>query len=145
MLDLHDRKILERLAVDARISLKQLAGHVGLSSPSTSERLRKLEERGVIERYGVELNPKLLGHAVQAIVRIRPLPGRSGLVGELLADIAQVGECDRVTGDDCFVARVFVTSIEQLDEVMQPVADHAETSTAIVKSQVVRRRAPPLS
>jgi Lrp/AsnC family transcriptional regulator, leucine-responsive regulatory protein len=112
---------------------------------STSERLRRLEERGVIRAYTVELEPKLLGHVLQAIVRVRPLPGRLRVVQELIESMPEIVECDKVTGDDCFVARLFARSMEHLDELVERLAVEATTSTAIVKGQLIARRPPPIA
>lgn len=145
MLDQVDRRILEVLAKDARASLKHLAGEVDLSSPSVSERLRRLEERGVIGGYACQIDPAALGYTLQAIVRVRPLPGKQHIVGKLIEDTPEICECDKVTGDDCYVVRLFARSIDELDGIVDRLADKAETSTAIVKSQLVRRRLPPLT
>jgi Lrp/AsnC family leucine-responsive transcriptional regulator len=144
MIDEIDQKIIEALADNARLTIKELAQQVGLSSPSASERLRRLEERGVIARFTVDLDLRAIGYPLQAIVRIRPLPGKLHIVQRLIEDIPQITECDKVTGDDCFVARLQMRSIEQLDEILDRIADKAETSTAIVKAQPVKRRLPPL-
>lgn len=145
MLDEIDRRIVTALADDARISVKELAQAIGLSSPSTSERVKRLEERGIIRAFTVDLSPEALGYTLQAIVRIRPLPGKLHVVQQLIADIPEVVECDKVTGDDCFVARLHLRDIGQLDGILDGIADKAETSTAIVKSQPVKRRNPPLA
>ncbi len=145
MLDEVDKRILEILVKDSRISLKDLAQQVDLSSASISARLRRLKERAVIHTFTVELNPEALGYELQAIVRIRPLPGKLHIVQKLIAEIPEFCECDKVTGDDCFIARLFVRSIEQLDQILDRIADRAETSTAIVKSQPIRRRPPPFA
>lgn len=144
MIDEIDQRIIEALADNARLSIKELAQQVGLSSPSASERLRRLEERGVIARFTVDLDLRAVGYPLQAIVRIRPLPGKLHIVQRLIENIPQITECDKVTGDDCFVARLQMRSIEQLDEILDRIADKAETSTAIVKAQPVKRRLPPL-
>ena len=143
MLDDLDRKLIAILAEDAWISLKDLAGRVGLSSPSASERLKRLEERGVIRAFTIEIDPAALGYQLQAIVRIRPLPGKLHMVQKLIEEIPEFSECDKVTGDDCFVGRLHLTSIEQLDAILDRIADKAETNTSIVKAQPVRRRLPP--
>jgi Lrp/AsnC family leucine-responsive transcriptional regulator len=143
-LDETDRRMLEILAGDARISLKQLAARVKLSSPSTSERLRRLEERGAIRAFTVDVDPRALGYELQAIVRIRPMPGKLAAVQKLIVDIAEFSECDKVTGDDCFIGRLHLRSIEHLDRILDRIADKAETSTAIVKAQPIRRRLPAL-
>lgn len=143
-LDEADAKIVEALIRDGRMSLKDLAAHAGLSSPGVSERIRRLQERGVIRGFSVEIDPKALGYGLQAIVRIRPLPGKLHIVRQLIQEIPEFCECDKVTGDDCFIARLAVPSIEQLDDILDVIADKAETSTSIVKSQPIRRRPPPL-
>jgi len=145
MIDNVDSAILRLLAGNARLSLKELAASIPLSAPSTSERLRRLEERGVIRAYTVDLEPKLLGHALQAIVRVRPLPGRLRVVQELIEAMPEIVECDKVTGDDCFVARLFARSMEHLDELVDRLAVDATTSTAIVKGQLIARRPPPMA
>lgn len=144
MLDEVDKRIVDILVDNARISLKVLAAKVNLSSPSTSERLRRLEERGVIRAFTVDVDPQALGYALQAIVRIRPLPGQLQRVQRLIEEIPEFSECDKVTGDDCFVARLHLRSIQQLDDILDRLIDKAETNTAIVKSQPVKRRLPPL-
>lgn len=143
-LDELDRRILSALADDARMSLKELAARIGLSSPSTSERLKRLEERGVIRGFMLDIEPDALGYMLQAVVRIRPLPGQLHVVQRLIEEIPEVVECDKVTGEDCFIARLHVRSIGQLDEILDRIADKSQTNTAIVKSQPVRRRLLPL-
>jgi Lrp/AsnC family leucine-responsive transcriptional regulator len=143
-LDELDRRILEILVDDARISLKELAARIKLSSPSTSERLRRLEERGAIRAFTVDVDPRALGYELQAIVRIRPMPGKLAAVQKLIGEIREFSECDKVTGDDCFIGRLHLRSIEHLDRILDRITDKAETSTAIVKSQPVKRRLPPL-
>lgn len=145
MIDDVDRSILKVLSRNSRISLKSLAAEVQLSSPSTSERLKRLEERGVISGYTIEVDPLLLGHLLQAIVRIRPLPGRVPAVQKIIEVTPEIVECDKVTGDDCFVARLFVRSMEHLDEVVYRIAGEATTNTAIVKGQLIKRRLPPIT
>ena len=144
-MDETDIKIVEALIDDARMSLKDLAAHVGLSSPGVSERIRRLQERGVIRGFTVDIDPKVLGYSLQAIVRIRPLPGKLHIVQQLIQEIPEFCECDKVTGEDCFVARLAIPSIDQLDGILDRISDKAETSTSIVKSQPIRRRPPPLS
>jgi Lrp/AsnC family leucine-responsive transcriptional regulator len=143
MLDAIDETIVQALAGNARMSLKELAHHVGLSSPSVSERLRRLEERDVIRGYTLDVNPKALGYQFQAIVRIRPLPGQLQAVPKLIEATPEFCECDKVTGEDCFVARLFLQSLEQLDGILDRIASKAETNTSIVKAQTIRRRLPP--
>ncbi|SED33603.1 Lrp/AsnC family transcriptional regulator, leucine-responsive regulatory protein [Burkholderia sp. WP9] len=136
-LDETDRALLAALAEDARQPVSELARLVGLSAPSTAERVRRLEAQGVIERFTVHIDPRALGYTLQAIVRVKPLPGQLHLVEEVIRRIPEFVECDKVTGDDCFICRLYLQSIEQLDEILTKVAERAETSSAIVKSTPV--------
>ena len=145
MLDAIDRVLLQALLADSRASLKSLAETVGLSPPGVAERLRRLEERQAITRYTIEVNPAVLGYTLEAIVRIRPLPGKLPAVEKLMAGIPELSECDKVTGDDCFIARLHLRSIGQLDDILARIQDKAETNTSIIKSHVVPRRGPPLA
>lgn len=138
-----DQKILKILMRDARISQKELAAKVGLSAPGAAERVRRLEERGIIRGFTIDVDPEALGYPLQAIVRIRPLPGKLHIVQQLISEIPEFGECDKVTGDDCFVARLYVRSMGELDGLLDQIVDKAETNTAIVKSKPVERRMPP--
>ena len=144
-LDETDRALLRALAEDARTPVADLARQIGLSAPSTAERMRRLEAQGVIGRYTVEIDPRALGFTLQAIVRVKPLPGQLHLVEDVIRRIPEFVECDKVTGDDCFICRLYLRTIEQLDEILSKVTERAETSTAIVKSTPVSRRLPPLA
>jgi Lrp/AsnC family transcriptional regulator, leucine-responsive regulatory protein len=145
VLDEIDQALIALLADNARLSTAELARSVGLSPPSVAERLRRLEEDGVVRAYTVELDPKALGYTLTAIVRVRPLPGQLHTVERLLVESPEVVECDKVTGEDCFVARYLLRSIEELDPILERIAQRAQTSTSIVKASPVKRRLPPVS
>ncbi|PRD42853.1 AsnC family transcriptional regulator [Phyllobacterium phragmitis] len=144
MIDDLDRRLLNILSANARISLKELAQEAGISSPSTADRLRRLEDRGVITGFTVGINPAALGYSLQAVVRVRPMPGMLHVVEKLIQDTPEIVECDKVTGDDCFIAKLLVRDMEQLDTILDRIAERAETNTSIVKSSPVKRRLPPL-
>jgi len=139
-----DRAMIEALAGNSRISLKELAQAVGLSSPSAAERLRRLEDRGVVTLFTIDLDPAAIGYPLQAIVRVRPLPGQLHIVERIIQDTPEFIECDKVTGDDCFIARLVVRSMGELDSILDKVAERAETNTSMIKSSPVKRRLPPL-
>jgi Lrp/AsnC family transcriptional regulator, leucine-responsive regulatory protein len=140
-----DKKIIAALSNQGRLSLKALAREVGLASPSVAERLKRLEERGVINGYTIVSTPAALGYPLQVMVRINPLPGEMKAVERLIQETRQIVECDRVTGEDCFFARVYCRSIEDIDVILDPFHRLAHTNTAIIKGQSVARRLPPLS
>lgn len=143
-MDKTDRTIIEILHADSKTPLKALSAAVGLSSPSTSERLKRLEERGVIGGYTLRVDHSQLGYPLRAVVRINPMPGKLQMVQKLIVDTAEIVECDKVTGDDCFVCKLYLKSIEQLDLILDRISEHAQTNTSIVKASPVKRRLPPL-
>ncbi|MFS8046771.1 Lrp/AsnC family transcriptional regulator [Rhizobium sp. BR 314] len=144
-LDEIDQRMLEALARNARISLKELAEAAALSSPSAAERLRRLEERGIISAFTVDIAPETIGYPLQAIVRIRPLPGQLHVVERIIQDTPEFIECDKVTGDDCFIGRLVVRSMGELDGILDRITERAETNTSMIKATPVKRRLPPLS
>lgn len=141
-LDDKDRLILRLLSGNARMPVSELSGRVGLSGPSTGERIRRLESNGIIARFTLELDLAALGYPLQAIVRIKPRPGNMHIVEDMILGEARFIDCDKVTGDDCFVARLALRSIAELDPLLLPFHDRAETNTAIVKSSPLRGRSP---
>ncbi len=142
--DAVDGRILTELESDARLSISELARLVGLSAPSVSERVRKLEAAGVIKGFTLDVDTRALGYQIRAMVRIRPLPGKLHLVERLIQERPEFVECDKITGDDPFLARLVVQTIEQMDDVLEALSDHAVTSTAVIKGTSVKRRLPPL-
>ena len=142
-LDAVDARILSALTRDARVSVAELARFVGLSAPSAAERIRRLEDAGVIEGYAASLDPRALGLRIAAWLRVRPVPGGLSKVAEILRSAPEIVECDRVTGEDCFVARAHVKSIEDLEGLIDRIIPHAMTTTSIIQSTLVKRRPPP--
>ncbi len=143
-LDATDGRILEALIDDARISIAELARTVGLSPPSVSERIKRLEEAGVIEGYTLRINPQALGLPLAAWLRIRPIPGQFHKVAGILQRLPEIVECDRITGEDCFVARAHVRSMDDLEKLIDQVIPYAMTNTSIIQSSPVKRRLPPI-
>jgi Lrp/AsnC family leucine-responsive transcriptional regulator len=143
-LDAVDARILSALAADARVSVAELARFVGLSAPSAAERIKRLEESGVIEGYAASLDPRALGLTVAAWLRVRPVPGGLSTVADILRSLPEIVECDRVTGEDCFFARAHLKSIEDLERLIDQIIPHAMTTTSIIQSTLVKRRPPPI-
>lgn len=143
-LDAIDGRILRALAEDARTSIAELARAVGLSAPSVSERVRRLEEAGVIRGYTADVDPRALGLNIAAYFRIRPMPGQLDKVVEVLRGLDAIVECDRVTGEDCFVAKAHVPSVAELEKLIDAVMPYAMTNTSVIQSSPVPRRLPPI-
>jgi Lrp/AsnC family leucine-responsive transcriptional regulator len=144
VIDETNRRLLSELQVDARLSLAELGRRVGLSAPAVAERLQRLEDSGVITGYRAEVDPRALGYALSAIIRIRPIPRQLPKVAQVARDTREVVECHRITGDDCFILRLHVRSVEHLEEVLDRFTLFGQTTTSIVQSSPVPRRPPAL-
>jgi Lrp/AsnC family leucine-responsive transcriptional regulator len=129
-----DRKLLEELQTDARVSVAELGRRVGLSAPSVADRMRRLEETGVIRGYRTEIDPRALGYDLGAVIRIRPHARQIPKVAQIATDTAEVVECQRITGDDCFFMRLHVRDVEHLEEVLDRFTPFGQTTTSIVQS-----------
>jgi Lrp/AsnC family transcriptional regulator, leucine-responsive regulatory protein len=139
MIDETDRRILELLQEDARISNAEIARQVNLASSAVFQRIRKLEERSIIRGYTTRLNAKSLGYGLVAFVQIKTAFGaKAEEVTRQLASIPEVFECHRVVGEDCFFLKVRVTDPESLEDLLdhkiQPLPAVASTRTTIVLS-----------
>ncbi|HEY0972610.1 MAG TPA: Lrp/AsnC family transcriptional regulator [Gemmatimonadales bacterium] len=107
MIDSTDRQILDILQQDARTPNAEIARRVGMAPSATHERLRKLEERGVITGYGVQLHPEAIGLGLLAFVHVRADEGiRAANTERALASIPEVEELHHVAGEDCFLLKV---------------------------------------
>ncbi|MEL6605573.1 MAG: Lrp/AsnC family transcriptional regulator, partial [Cyanobacteria bacterium J06614_10] len=131
------------LHADARVSLAELARKLNMSAPSISERLRRLKESGAIENFTIAVNVKPLGYALSFYIRIRPLPGQLSKVVSEIQKISSIVECDRVTGDDCFIAKAHVRSTRELEDIIDRLLPYAQTNTSLIQSSPVKRRLPP--
>ena len=143
-LDAVDQNILDALVKNARVSIAELARVVGLSAPSVAERIKRLEDAGVIEGYSAVVNPKALGLELSAWLRIRPTPGQLHRVTKIIKDMPNIVECHRVTGEDCFIARAHVRSVEDLEAVIDALISYSMTNTSIIQSSPVPPRLPPI-
>jgi len=137
-------RILAELQEDPRLTMTELGRRVGLSSPAATERVRRLEEAGVIQGYRLDLNPATLGLPIAAYVRIRPNPGQLPKIAELAQRIPEIVECHRITGEDCFILKVYLPSIDQLDRIIDTFLLYGTTTTSIIQSSPVPLRPPPL-
>jgi len=137
-------RVLEELQRDPRLSMSELGRRVGMSSPAVTERVRRLEEAGVIQGYRLEVNPVALGLPITAYIRIRPNPGQLPRIAELAQQIPEVVECHRVTGEDCFILKVHIPAIDQLDRLLDNFLLYGSTTTSLIQSSPVPLRPPPL-
>ena len=124
--------------------MAELGRRIGLSAPAVGERVQRLERAGVIRGYQADLDPAALGYPVTAVVRIRPAPGQLQRIPEIARETPEVGECHRITGEDCYLLRLHLHSIDDLEEILDRFTPFGMTTTSIVHSTPVPRRGPPL-
>jgi Lrp/AsnC family transcriptional regulator, leucine-responsive regulatory protein len=142
-IDSTDRRIIGELTSDGRVSLAELGRRVNLSSPAVAERVQRLERTGVITGYRAEIDPRALGYELTAVVRIKPAPGQLPRIPELALEIPEVGECHRITGEDCFFVKVHLRSIDDLSVVLDRFLAYGETTTSLINASPIPRRDPP--
>lgn len=139
-LDRVDAAILRELSSDARIPRAELARRVGLSAPSVGDRIRRLEDTGVIAGYSVQIDPSKLGYGLTVVIRARPLPGEMQNMIEAIKKTPQIVSCDRISGDDCFIARAYVRDVSEMEAVIDKILPFGATNSSIVQSAPVPPR-----
>lgn len=139
-IDAINRRILEQLIAEPRLSTSELARRVSMSAPAVAERVQRLKETGIIAGSRLELDPAALGLPLAAYVRIRPAPGQLRRVAEIAVESPEVTECHRITGEDCFLVKVQVRAVDHLEEVLDRFLSYGQTTTSIVQSSPVPPR-----
>jgi Lrp/AsnC family transcriptional regulator, leucine-responsive regulatory protein len=139
-----DSRLLRELQENARLSLAELGRRVNLSSPAVAERLQRLERAGVITGYRAEVDPQTVGYPIAAFVRIRPTTRQLHKIPELARDVPEVVECHRVTGEDCFVLKLHLRAMDDLEGILDRFIVLGQTTTSIIHSTPVAGRALPL-
>jgi Lrp/AsnC family transcriptional regulator, leucine-responsive regulatory protein len=133
-----DWRILDELQRDGRVSFSELGRRVAMSSPAVADRVRRLEETGIITGYRAVVDPARLGRPITAMVRVRMLPGTTyGDVDSDLGSRPEILEAHHVTGDDCYLVRVAVPTMADLEKVVAFLAERGSTTTSLVFSTPV--------
>lgn len=144
LLDERNQALLRLLNRDPRMSISELARGVGMSPPAVRERMQRLEEAGVIKGYRLDIDAAALGYPISAFVRVRPMPGKLPKIAELAARMPQVTECHRITGEDCFILKIHLESLDRLDLILDQFLAYGQTTTSLVQSSPVPPRNLPL-
>lgn len=141
LIDAPSWRILAELQADARLSFSELGRRVGLSTPAAAERVRRLQDQGVIRGYAAVVDPLAAGLAVGAFIRIR-LTGPETLARKLTAALEkmpEVFECHRCTGDESFLLKVRVASVSQLENLIDKLSPFGATTTSLILSSPIER------
>src|SRR3954452_7237812 len=139
-IDRTDWRLLEELQRDGRATFAELARAVHMSNSAVAERLRRLEETGVIAGYRAVVDPERLGYGILAYLRLRYPSSEYAPLHELLADIPEVVEAHHVTGDDCFILKVVATSMRHLEQVSGRVGTLGSVTTSVSYSSPIPTR-----
>jgi Lrp/AsnC family leucine-responsive transcriptional regulator len=135
-----DWHILSELQADARLSMAALARKIGLSAPAAAERVRRLEDRAIIQGYRAQVCPGAVGRPVLAFVRISANGNVKDRVSALAKQLPEVLECHRGTGSDCFILKVSVADISRLEAVTDKFTAFGTLTTSIIYSSPVAGR-----
>jgi Lrp/AsnC family leucine-responsive transcriptional regulator len=144
LLDPINRRLLQELQADARITMAELGRRINLSAPAVAERVQRLERAGVITGYRAEVDPKSIGFPIAAVVRVRPTTRQLQKIPELAREIPEVVDCHRITGEDCFFVKLHLRSMDDLEEILDRFIVLGQTTTSIIHSSPVTGRALPL-
>jgi Lrp/AsnC family leucine-responsive transcriptional regulator len=144
LLDDTNRRIIEELQADARLSMAELGRRVSLSAPAVADRVQRLERAGVITGYHATVDPKAIGFPLAAVVRVRPASRQLHKIPEVAREIPEVVECYRITGEDCFFVKLHLRAMEDLEPILDRFVLYGQTTTSIVHSAPVGPRSLPI-
>lgn len=131
-LDRLDIAILEALQDNARTPLSEIGRRIGLSQPAISERVKRLEERGIIAGYAARLDPAALGLGMMAIIRLKTTHEHIQPALRAFAQMPHVIEVHRLTGEDCFLLKLLVPTPGQLESIVDAIARFGAVTTSLV-------------
>jgi Lrp/AsnC family leucine-responsive transcriptional regulator len=132
--------ILEELQKNGRLSFAELGRRVGLTLPAVAERVRKMEDTGIITGFRAEVDPAKIGLPIAAFIRISVVGDVFARLAQAVREMPEVLECHRGTGADSFTLKVAVESVQHLERLIDKLTPFGTTSTSIVLSTLVRKR-----
>ena len=139
-----DQRMVAELQAEPRLRVAELGRRVGLSGPAVADRLRRLEDTGILS-YRADVDPRALGYTIRAVVRISPVGGGLRLIPGIARGVPNVTECYRITGEDCYFMTVYLRTIDDLEAILDLFTPHGRTTTSIVHSSPVPPRPLPLA
>ena len=142
-LDAIDRRLVAELQGDARLRVAELGRRVGLSPPAVADRMRRLEDGGLLS-FRAEVSPRALGYSICAIVRVSPQSRDIQVIPDIARGVPEVTECYRITGEDCYFMKLYLREIDELEPILDRFTPHGRTTTSIVHSAPVPPRPLPV-
>jgi Lrp/AsnC family leucine-responsive transcriptional regulator len=140
LLDQIGWKLLHELQVNGRLSYAELGRRVGLTTPAVVERVKRMEEAGIIVGYYADVNPMKVGMPITAFIRMSVVGDVFTRITSVVKNSPEVVECHRGTGADSFIMKVHLRSVEHLESLIDRLTPYGTTSTSIVLSSPVEKR-----
>ena len=138
-MDKLNRGILKCLQDNARLSNTEIGRQVGISSPAVSERIKKMEDSGVIERYSTMVSPYEVGYQLKAIITLKAFMGKLKPFLNKVKTYDEVISCFRITGDENIVMIVVLKNQKHLEKLIDQFILYGETKTQIILSDIVKQ------
>lgn len=139
-LDATDWKLVDLLQADARASYAELGRKLRLSAPAVAERMKRLEDRGVVRAYRAEIDLSALGRGMHVYLRVVVTPKDYPRFKKAVAAMDDIFECHHVTGAESFVLRAAVDAVPSLETLIQKLTAYGPTTTSIILSTVLDQR-----
>ncbi len=140
LMDAFGRSLLKELQDNARLSTAELARRVGLSPTATAERMKQMEEQGILRSYTVEIDPEALGLEVLAFIRLTCDGQHYFRLMEFVQTLEEVRECHHLTGGDAFLLKVTTTSMANLEALIEALLPFGNPVTSVVLSSPIEHR-----
>ncbi|MGV2619792.1 UNVERIFIED_CONTAM: Lrp/AsnC family transcriptional regulator [Halobacillus marinus] len=131
-----DKQILNELQKDSRLSMRKLGGRIGMSAPAVSERIKQMESFGIIKGYGVRIDYANAGLPICCIIEVTVRDGQYERFQNRIVKRKDVSSCERITGRACYMLKLHVSELIEIEAFIDEFADIAHTVTNIVFSQV---------
>lgn len=136
IIDATDKKILAELLENSRLSMRELAKKVNLSAPSVAERVRKLESEGIIGGYTIHIDYKKLGFGIDCFMEITLRKGEYEKFKQKIAENPMADFCYRIAGRACYIVKLRLQSLQELESFINEITIYAETVTHIALSEI---------
>lgn len=140
MMDQLDRTLLQLLQEDGRMTVSELSKRLALSRPSISERMLRLQERGVITGFGARVSPAAVGRNIQLIIQMSELKVFPTEFEKRIMIDDEIIECHRVTGTVSYILKAAVTGMDALSELVERLMPFGNVNTSVILSSPVMNR-----
>ncbi|MBM7871253.1 Lrp/AsnC family leucine-responsive transcriptional regulator [Clostridium pascui] len=131
-----DMLILSELQKNSRLSIRELSKRINLSPPSVTERVKRLEDYGVIEEYTIKINKKKLGLTIDCIIKVTMKNGEYERFKAFIKEYKRSEWCYRIAGDSCFLIKLSVKTLSEIEEFIDEISSYAITITNIAFSEI---------